>query len=94
MNKDILLDSGFDLKIKAGDFDVDFSDAQHQTAILQATTGNFRQSPRLGVNAISYLNTKGGATLLRAEIKRQFKTGGYKVKNVSLSDSKLTVTTE
>lgn len=55
MAKDIILED-FDLKIRNGDFVVDYSDQQHVDHLLISRQGEYRQSPFLGIGIQDQIN--------------------------------------
>ncbi|CAN5437071.1 hypothetical protein BH09BAC1_BH09BAC1_05020 [soil metagenome] len=87
--KDILLDSDGDLLIREGDFVVGPSDDQHVLDILMSAPGDWRQSPLVGVNIITFLNAPMDGTqrnALRQKIALQLQLDGIRISEMDLMD--------
>ena len=80
---DILLQPDGDLMITAGDFTAGGATVQHQSILLVAQPGEFKQSPKTGVGIGDLLL---GDNLLeyRHKIRQQFTGDGMEVKKLEL----------
>jgi hypothetical protein len=78
---DILLNSEFDLDIQDGDFVIGRSDEQQQEILMLATPGDFKQSPEVGIDLISFINESEIEKMVDA-VREQFTYDGMKVSNV------------
>jgi hypothetical protein len=83
---DILLDTDGDLSIKNGDFDIGFSDNQHQEHILLANKGEYKEFPELGVGIAAMLGDDDYTDML-IEIKKNLEYDGMKIKNVRFDEN-------
>jgi hypothetical protein len=83
---DILLDTDGDLSIVNGDFDIGFSDNQHQEHILLANKGEFKEHPEIGV-AIHAMIGDDDYTDMLIEIKKNLEYDGMKIKNVRFDEN-------
>jgi hypothetical protein len=84
--KDILLNEGLDLDIRAGDLATGFSDLQHQQLLLMTNRGNIKEFPAVGIDAFGYLQDNDTSALLR-EIRRQFTADGMEVKTINITNT-------
>ena len=94
--KDIKSDSDGDLFIDpiTGDFKIDFSDQQHIQDIIEASQGEYKEFPALGVGIEAYLNSAGTEQTIERSVKLQLQSDGYSVSGASVSfdqNGKLTV---
>lgn len=91
--KDILFeskDNEYDLSIQNGDFVIGNSDLQHIHHILEASPGQYRQHPLLGVGIRAWL--KGSVTgVEKRDVSLQFLTDGYKVREVEYKTGALKI---
>lgn len=83
---DILLDTDGDLVIKNGDFEIVFSDNQHQEHILLANKGEFKEFPEIGVGIHAMLGDDDYTDML-IEIKKNLEYDGMKIKNVRFDEN-------
>ena len=83
---DILLEENGDLSIKNGDFDIGFSDNQHQEHILLANKGEFKEFPEIGVGIAAMLSDDDYTDML-IEIKKNLEYDGMKIKNVKFDET-------
>ncbi len=84
---DIKVDAGNDLAIVGGDFVVFESTAQHQTAIILETTGEYKENPPVGVGAFNYFDDEDTDSLIQA-ISQQFTLDGMMVDFVKMNKNK------
>lgn len=88
-----------DFIFKDGDFNIVDSNQEHAAAIMVSNVGEWKQTPNLGVNINSYLNSPGSTTALFIEQKVavQLKADGFKTQDLKiefdLSKENLTVKT-
>jgi hypothetical protein len=82
---DILLDSGFDLEIKDGDFNIGEVTDQNQKLILISVPGDFKESPSLGVGLEDYLNDERPGDL-RDVIRRNLVADGMYVQAITINE--------
>lgn len=93
--QDFLTGSDGDLIIGAdGDFVVGLSDGQHIEAILIAAPGDYKQSPLLGVNIQSFLNSPATANTLRRAIQLQLESDGYSITDIKFNEINPTITAQ
>lgn len=83
----ILDDTTQDLKISDGDFVSGDANKQHILHILQASRGQFYQSPLIGVGIISELASNSNVQFWKNRIETQLKADGYKVNNVQIDEN-------
>lgn len=83
---DLLLDENGDLSIKNGDFEIGFSDNQHQEHILIANKGEYKEFPELGVGIAAMLGDDDYTDML-IEIKKNLEYDGMKIKNVKFDEN-------
>ncbi|MBK6819834.1 MAG: hypothetical protein IPG85_09730 [Bacteroidetes bacterium] len=89
--QDILLDSFNDLIIENGDIKVGDSTEQHQTCLLLAAKGDYKQSPLVGVDIFHWLNDERPEDMMR-EIRIQFTNDGMRINKMEVDlPSKLTI---
>lgn len=73
----ILSEENYDLMFSNGDFKVEDSDTQHIQILLDLSKGNLIQSPDVGVNLTSFLNSNNSIQQLRRAISLQLEKDGY-----------------
>ncbi len=86
--KDWIEDEAGDLLIKDGDFAIDEADEIHVQNILEASKGNYRQFPLIGVGLHDYINismTTSGRQRMSKEIQKHLEYDGFKVRSVGVS---------
>jgi hypothetical protein len=83
---DILLNTDGGLSIKNGDFDIGFSDNQHQEHILLANKGEYKEFPEIGVGIHAMLGDDDYTDML-IEIKKNLEYDGMKIKNVRFDEN-------
>lgn len=89
--QDIRTDEKHDLIIKNGDFQIAYSDEQHQHHILLAEKGEYKEHPVVGVGIIQMLNNEQ-YTELMLEAKKQLEYDGMEIQNIRFKeDGKLIV---
>jgi len=76
--KDFLLDENYDLATSNGDFVCGNSDQQNQVLLLTSLPGDWKESPNIGVDVESYINTEDISGLL-TQVKKQFENDGMTV---------------
>tara|TARA_R110002033_G_scaffold60198_3_gene110294 strand:+ start:12338 stop:12643 length:306 start_codon:yes stop_codon:yes gene_type:complete len=76
-----------ELSFADGDFNVEFSDPQHQEDIIAEEVGSYKQYPLLGVGVLKYLNSSGSELVLKRSILVQLETDGYYVNEVRFNKS-------
>lgn len=87
MVKDIILDDGYDLTIKDGDFLIRESDEQHIILLINTFVGDWKLFPFCGVGIIRYLSSSGQQQTLRRAIEVQLQSDGYSKPEVVLKDN-------
>jgi len=91
MPQDYILDSGFDLLIKDGDFVVGESTAQHQDLLIRLEKGELRQYPKTGVGIKTFFNDDQVGSLY-GEIQQQFEGDGMVINKIAItSDGKMEI---
>lgn len=85
--KDIKSDDNEDLFIDpiTGDFKIDFSDQQHIQDIIEASQGDYKEFPSLGVGIEAYLNSSGTEQTIERSVKLQLQSDGYSVSGASVT---------
>jgi hypothetical protein len=83
---DILLDTNGDLSIKNGDFEIGYSNNQHQEHILLANKGEFKEFPEIGVGIAAMIGDDDYMDML-IEIKKNLEYDGMEVKNVRFDEN-------
>lgn len=79
---DILLTNEGDLKYKNNDLVIGFSDNQNILDILQSVKGDYKRSPQIGLNAVSFTNATATSTTIRNQAKLQLELDGFRVKDI------------
>ena len=79
------VDSKHDLKISNGDFSIGVSDTQHVRHILEASQGQYKQYPLIGVDVRSMLNSNMNQSTKRV-IGLQLNADGYRPVLISVND--------
>lgn len=67
--KDIRLNQDNDLKFSNGDFDIDKSEMQEVSLILQSTQGEWKEHPILGPNLYQYLKSKADKIAIERQMR-------------------------
>jgi hypothetical protein len=90
--KDFLIDKDYDIATAEGDFVSGESDAQHQLLLLTSIPGEWKENPKLGIDAEAYINTEDISGLL-TKVKKDFEADGMTVEGLPSidDDGKLTV---
>lgn len=83
--KDFLIDENGDWMTADGDFVTGESDAQHQLLLLTSMPGDWKENPKLGIDAEAYINTEDIAGLL-SQIKKDFEADGMTVEGLPTID--------
>lgn len=83
--EDYLIDENGDWITKDGDFVTGESDQQHQLLLLTSMPGDWKENPKLGIDAEAYINTEDIAGLL-SQIKKDFETDGMSVEGLPTID--------
>ncbi len=83
--KDFLIDENGDWMTADGDFVTGESDQQHQLLLLTSMPGDWKENPKLGIDAESYINTEDIAGLLR-QVKKDFEADGMTVEGLPSID--------
>lgn len=83
---DFLLDENGDLSFENGDFDIGFSDYQHQEHILMATKGEFKEFPELGVGLNRMLSDDDYTSFL-IDAKKNLEYDGMKINNIKFQEN-------
>ncbi|MGM8362127.1 oxidase [Flavobacterium sp. ARAG 55.4] len=83
---DLLLDQTGDLKITNGDFEIGYSDNQHQEHILLANKGEFKEFPELGVGLNRMLSDDDYMPFL-IDAKKNLEYDGMKINNVKFEEN-------
>lgn len=86
MPKDILLNSLFDLAIKAGDFDLGESTYQHQQLLILSDKGEWKENPKRGVGTKRFLESERPDNLAR-EIRQEFIADGMEVDKIRIGEN-------
>jgi hypothetical protein len=81
---DLLLSSTGDLLIVNGDLKIGFSDSQNIVDILQAVKGDYKRSPQIGLNAITFSNSNTTNSDIKAQVKLQLELDGFRVSDVKI----------
>ncbi len=83
--QDILLDEDMNPQIEDGDFVCGDSDSQNVNLILQSNKGDFKASPEVGVNMISFIKSPiPQLKALKREINVQLKNDSYLIKTLEI----------
>lgn len=85
--QDFLFDDDGDLRIENGDFVIGDSDVQHIQDIIFSGPGWYKEFPEIGVNALSYLGSKGKQQEFQRAIKLQLQSDGYNVNTIRVSQN-------
>lgn len=88
--KDIIIDDNGNFTAKEGDFVIERSEGQTSRLLIAAWTGEFKNAPRLGGNALEHLNGIVGPYYM-SDITDQLKTALIPVKNVNYLDGYLNI---
>lgn len=83
---DILLDQTGDLSFLNGDFNIGYSNNQHQEHILMANKGEFREFPELGVGINRMLSDDDYVPFL-IEAKKNLEYDGMKINNIKFEEN-------
>jgi hypothetical protein len=84
MPTDILFDPETnDLACKGGDFVIGESTRQHQTDLLHANEGEYKQFPTTGVGIDGFLNDSDNTEMIR-KIRRQFTLDEMSVTKITI----------
>lgn len=75
-----------DIDLSSGDLQMTESTAQHQTDILTAVKGSYKEFPTVGVGMVDYIAENNKEGLLRA-VRKQFSADGMRVKSISMTDT-------
>lgn len=75
-----------DIDFSISDIQTSESTAQHQTDILIATKGSYKEFPTVGVGIINHIADNNTESLLRTT-RKQFAADGMRVKSISLTDT-------
>ena len=73
---DLLCDSDGDLLIKDGDFVIGHSDQRHNYDIMASNTGDWKEYPLVGFNAMKFVNSRATSTVLNQSAKIQLQADG------------------
>lgn len=79
---DILCDDNGDLVCSGGDLVLGASTLQHQADLLEASEGEYKQSPTTGVGLSSFLNDEDPREMIR-KIRMQFDRDGIMISALS-----------
>lgn len=90
---DLLMDDIGDELLINDDLVLSPSDDQHISDILVSYPGEWKQSPLCGVYIRRSLNGSLDGTI-RRDVRLQLEADGYKVKNITFSDSELNIDAE
>lgn len=71
----------YDLKVTDGDWEDGEPTRQHQELLLLTHTGHWRQSPRVGVGLLGFLNSEDPTEAMRA-IRQQFTRDGMRIRKL------------
>ena len=82
--QDFKLDSGLDVVIENGDFQITESDQDHISIILQSYLGAFKQFPLVGLGIDYYLASSGQEQVLKRNMIVQLNNDGYRVDNIQV----------
>ena len=81
---DMQLNSNGVIQFKDGDFKLGDAPEQHLAAILNASKGNFRKNPTLGVDIINDLDSPQDVRQLEQKIRVETGKDGYSVKEMQI----------
>lgn len=81
--RDIQHKENGDIDVSTGDILYCESTDQHKKDILLADKGGYKESPEIGVGAVSYINDTDPENFFRA-VRREFTRDGMKVTKVSM----------
>lgn len=87
--RDILLEEG-DLLLARCDLVVGESTLQHQQLLLITQPGEWKEAPLAGVGLTDWLNDERNGDLV-TEVRRQFKSDGMTVSEISYANGKLKI---
>jgi len=90
---DFLLDENGDELLMSGDLVLGASDEQHISDILVSYPGEWKQNPLCGVNIRRAINGSLNGTI-RRDVRLQLEADGYKVKNITFTESELNIDAE
>lgn len=92
VNQDIIVDpnDNNDLVVSGGDFFIAFSDFQHIAHIVEATPGNYKQSPLLGFGIREYINGVFDGAVKR-KLQLQLESDGHQTRKITYLDGILDV---
>lgn len=90
---DLLLDENYELRTENGDFVTGDSFKQEEALLLITGQGEWKENPLAGVGLFNYLNDENPETM-KAEIKRQFKADGKKVKSIEFTNNEIRIDAE
>jgi hypothetical protein len=79
---DILCDETGDLLCSAGDLATGVSTLQHQADLLEASEGEYKQSPTTGIGISNFLNDEDPREMIR-KIRMQFDGDGILISSLS-----------
>ena len=72
-----------DIDLSTGDLVLTEPTGQHQRDLLLAAQGDFKETPELGIDSVSYLNDSDPDDYLRA-VRQQMELDGMKVRDVTI----------
>lgn len=82
--QDFLLNLADDIGISQGDFDIGFSDFQHQKSIVISNKGEWKQHPEVGVGMAQILGDDLYTEML-IEAKKQLQYDGMQIENIFIN---------
>lgn len=75
-----------DIDFSSGDIQYAESTKQHQSDILTAFKGTYKEFPTVGVGTINYIASNNKEGFLR-NVRKQFAADGMKVKSIGMTDT-------
>ncbi len=89
---DILLDSNQTIMFENGDIKIGNGLKQHIGAIMNASPGNFRNHPTLGVGIVNFIDSPQDITELEQVVRLNFEQDGYKLSQLDIETQDNSIT--
>ena len=89
---DIILGQNNQITFKNGDINIGDAKEQHVAAILNASKGNFRRHPTLGVDIVKKIDSPQDLRLLEQDIRIELEKDGYQLKEMDITTSNNEIT--
>ena len=82
---DIILGTNNEVQFKDGDLFLGDAPEQHIGAIINASKGNFRRCPTLGVDIVTKIDSPQDIRILEQDIRLEMQKDGYALKEMDLT---------